>query len=141
MTPPCGVGESVGAAKIATSNDLRIASGTIDFEPFLEWCEHYQLEGIASKRLSSRYLSGPCRDWQKTKCNGWLVASQFRHKLFEGPRKQEPDPRVRELKKKHEELARVVASLREPGRSPGIVRELKKHQAILERQIAELDGR
>src|SRR5262245_688056 len=40
-------------------------------EPVLEWCEHYQLEGIVSKRLSSRYSSGPCRDWQKTKCDGW----------------------------------------------------------------------
>jgi|SRR5262245_33809245 len=77
----------------------------------------------------------------KTEVRGWVRSNQFRHKLFEGPRKQEPDPRVRELKKKHEELARVVASLREPGRSPGIVRELKKHQAILEREIAELDGR
>src|SRR5262245_21438845 len=34
-------------------------------EPLLEWCEHYQLEGIVSKRLSSRYSSGTCRDWQK----------------------------------------------------------------------------
>jgi bifunctional non-homologous end joining protein LigD len=75
--------------------------------PLLEWCEHYQLEGIVSKRLPSRYSSGACRDWQKTKCNGWREANQFRHKLFEGPRKQEQDPRERELKKKRTELARV----------------------------------
>src|SRR5215813_6686239 len=50
-------------------------------EPLLEWCEHYQLEGIVSKKLSSRYASGTCRDWQKNKCNGWREANQFRHKL------------------------------------------------------------
>src|SRR5262245_7148980 len=33
-------------------------------EPLLEWCEHYQLEGIVSKRLTSRYSSGTCREWQ-----------------------------------------------------------------------------
>jgi hypothetical protein len=87
-------------------------------------------------------LSGPCRDWRKTKTDGWSEANQFRHKLFEGPRKREPDlPGELELKKKRQELARVVASLLEPGQRPGIVRELKKHQSILEREIAELDGR
>ena len=107
-------------------------------EPLLEWCEHSQLEGIVSKRLSSRYSSGKCRDWQKTKCDGWREANQFRHKLFEGPRKQEPDPRVRELKKKREELARVVARLQDRDVSPGIVKELRKHVAILEAEITEL---
>ena len=107
-------------------------------EPLLEWCEHYQLEGFVSKKLSSRYASGTCRDWQKTKCNGWREANQFRHKLFAGPRKKEPDPRVRELKKKREELARVVARLQDPDVRPGMVNELRTHVAILEREIAEL---
>jgi len=112
-------------------------------EPLLEWCEHSQLEGIVSKRLSSRYSSGTCRDWQKTKCDGWREANQFRHKLFEGPRKPEPDPRVGELKKKRAELGRVLQSLRDRDNppSPGIARELRKHVAILEREIAELEGR
>jgi len=108
-------------------------------EPLLEWCENYQLEGIVSKRLASRYSSGSCRDWQKTKCNGWREANQFRHKLFEGPRKQEPDPRVRELKKMREELARVVARLQDPDVSPSILKELRKHLPILEAEIAELE--
>jgi ATP-dependent DNA ligase len=108
-------------------------------EPLLEWCEHYQLEGIVSKRLSSRYTSGTCRDWQKTKCDGWRQANQFRHKLFKGPRKQEPDLRVRELKKKREELARVEEHLLSPGLSQGMVKELRKHVAILEAEIAELE--
>src|SRR5262245_42737224 len=30
--------------------------------PLLEWCGNYGLEGIVSKRLSSRYSSGTCRD-------------------------------------------------------------------------------
>src|SRR5262245_58889230 len=63
--------------------------------PLLAWYEHYQLEGIVSKPSSSRYSSGACRDWVKTKCGGWRETNQFRHKLFEGPRKEEPDPRER----------------------------------------------
>src|SRR5262245_47501936 len=108
-------------------------------EPLLEWCGNYGLEGIVSKRLSSRYSSGTCRDWRKTKTDGWREANQFRHKLFEGPRKQEPDPRVRELKRKREELARVVARLQDPDVRPGIINELRKYVAILERDIAELE--
>jgi len=77
----------------------------------------------------------------KNETDGWREANQFRHKLFEGPRKPEPDPRVRELKKKREELARVVARLQDPDVSPGIVKELRKHVVILEREIAELVAR
>jgi len=91
-----------------------------------------------SKRLSSSYSSGTCRDWRKTKTDGWREANQFRHKLFEGQRKQEPDPRVRQLKKKSEELARVVQRLQDPVVRPGIVKELRKHVAILEAEIARL---
>jgi len=108
-------------------------------EPLLEWCEHYQLEGIVSKRLTSRYLSGPCRDWRKTKTDGWREASQFRHKLFEGPRKQERDPRARDLKKKREELARVRERLADPDLPLGIARELREHVAVLRQEIAELE--
>src|SRR5262245_61452801 len=108
-------------------------------DPLLEWCEHYQLEGIVSKRLSSKYSSGTCRDWQKTKCQGWREANQFRHKLFEGRRKEEPDPRERDLKKKRDELDRVVGCLKGPDLSPVMARGLRKQAAILEAQIAELE--
>src|SRR5262245_62113318 len=87
--------------------------------PLLEWCGNCGLEGIVSKRLSSSYSSGVCHSWRKVKCDGWREANQFRHKLFEGPRKQEPDPRVRQLKKR-EELARVVARLQDPDVRPGM---------------------
>jgi len=70
-----------------------------------------------------------------------LPSGSPRHKLFEGPRKQEPDPRVRELKKKRDELARVVERLQDPDVSPGMVKELRKHVAILEAAIARLTAR
>src|SRR5262245_12701152 len=35
--------------------------------PLLEWSGNYGLEGIVSKRLSSRYSSGTYRDWRKTR--------------------------------------------------------------------------
>src|SRR5262245_38587660 len=58
-------------------------------EPLLEWCGTYGLEGIVSKRLSSTYSSGACRSWVKVKSDGWRAANQFRHKLFEGRRREE----------------------------------------------------
>ena len=75
----------------------------------------------------------------KVKCNGWREASQHRHKLFEGPRKIEPTPRERELMQKQAELARVQKRLLAPDVSLGLARELRKHVAILEREIAELE--
>jgi exonuclease VII small subunit len=43
------------------------------------------------------------------------------------------------LAKKRQELARVLEWLGSPGLMPGIARELRKHVAILEREIAELE--
>jgi hypothetical protein len=43
------------------------------------------------------------------------------------------------LAKKREELARVLEQLRTPSLRQGIARELRKHVAILEREIAELE--
>jgi bifunctional non-homologous end joining protein LigD len=36
-----------------------------------EHCSKFGFEGVVSKRLISRYSSGPSRDWQKVKCPGW----------------------------------------------------------------------
>src|SRR5262245_31047252 len=109
-------------------------------EPLLEWCEHYQFEGIVSKRLSSRYSSGACRDWQKTKCNGGRGANQFRHKMFEGRKKpSELTERDRALVRKREELARVQERMLDPDLSQGPARELTKQRALLEREIAALE--
>jgi ATP-dependent DNA ligase len=111
-------------------------------EPLLEWCEHYQLEGVVSKRLSSGYSSGICRDWQKTKCDGWREANQFRYKLFEGRKKPtELTEGDRALIWKRDELARALERLQDADLRHGTVRELRKHVAILEREIAELVAR
>jgi len=34
----------------------------------LEHCNNFGFEGVVSKRLSSRYVSGPSRHWTKSKC-------------------------------------------------------------------------
>jgi ATP-dependent DNA ligase len=121
---------------------LRLVESFPEGPPLLEWCAHYQLEGIVSKRLSSRYSSGACRDWQKTKCEGWRDANQFRHKLFEGRKKRtELTERDRALVLKREELAHVRERLRAAYLSQAVARELRKHQALLEQQIAELEAK
>jgi hypothetical protein len=43
--------------------------------------------------------------------------------------------------RKREELARVRERLREADLSQGTARELRKHQAFLEQEIAELEAR
>jgi hypothetical protein len=56
-----------------------------------------------------------------------------------GPRKPELTEAQKTLAKKREELARVLEQLRTPSLRQGIARELRKHVAILEREIAELE--
>ena len=41
-------------------------NGTLLFEH----CNKFSFEGVVSKRLASRYSSGPSRNWLKTKCPG-----------------------------------------------------------------------
>ena len=41
-------------------------------------------EGVVSKRLGARYVSGPSRSWVKVKCESWKAANVHRGKLFEG---------------------------------------------------------
>ena len=36
-----------------------------------EHCDKFGFEGIVSKRLSARYVSGPSRHWTNTKCPNW----------------------------------------------------------------------
>jgi len=49
-------------------------------------CNQFGFEGVVSKRLSSRYVSGPNRNWVKTKCPDWKRVNAERGKLFEGSR-------------------------------------------------------
>jgi hypothetical protein len=50
-----------------------------------------------------------------------------------------PPEAQKTLARKRQELARVTDSLRSPDLSPGMARELRKHVAVLEREIAELE--
>jgi ATP-dependent DNA ligase len=119
---------------------LRLVESFPGGPPLLEMCAHYQLEGIVSKRLSAPYTSGLSRSWVKIKCDGWRVANQFRHKMFEGHKKPaESTERDRAMVRKREELARVRVRLRDAALSQGMARELKKHHALLEQEIAELE--
>ena len=102
-------------------------------------CNKFGFEGVVSKRLASRYSSGPSRNWVKTKCPGWKRANSERWRIFEGPRKPEMTEAQKTLAKKRAELVRVLERLQDPDLRPGIARELRKHVAILEREIAELE--
>ena len=51
----------------------------------LDHCNKFGFEGVVSKRLASRYSSGPSRNWVKTKCPGWKRINAERYRLFEGP--------------------------------------------------------
>jgi hypothetical protein len=111
---------------------LTFPNGTLLFDH----CNKFAFEGVVSKRLASRYASGPSRNWVKTKCPDWRRINSERWRIFNQP---EPTERQRALVRKREELARVLDQLRTPGLRQGIARELRKHVAILEREIAELE--
>ena len=49
-------------------------------------CNKFGFEGVVSKRLASRYSSGPSRNWVKTKCPGWKRINAERWRIFEGGR-------------------------------------------------------
>ena len=103
-------------------------------------CNKFAFEGVVSKRLASRYSSGPSRNWVKTKCPHLKRINAERYRLFEGsPRKPELTEAQKALAKKRTELASVIERLRSPPLSHGIAGELRKQQAILEREIAELE--
>jgi ATP-dependent DNA ligase len=110
-------------------------NGTLLFDH----CNKFGFEGVVSKRLASRYSSGPSRNWVKTKCPGWKRINSERYRLFEGPRKPELTEAHKTLAKKRQELARVTERLRSRDVSQGIARELRKQKATLEREIAELE--
>jgi hypothetical protein len=102
-----------------------------------EHCNKFGFEGVVSKRLSSRYLSGPSRTWQKSKCPNWKRINANRGKLFVRPKKPAMTEEERTLIRKRD--ARVQERLQDPDLRPGIARELRKHIEILEREIAELE--
>jgi bifunctional non-homologous end joining protein LigD len=49
----------------------------------LDHCNKFRFEGVVSKRLASKYLSGQSRNWVKAKCPDWKRANVNRGELFE----------------------------------------------------------
>jgi hypothetical protein len=97
-------------------------------------------EAGGAELFSSRYSSGPSRNWVKTKCAGWKRINAERYRLFEGPRKPEPTERQPGAREEARGTRpRVGAPAIAGGLRQGIARELRKHVAILEREIAELE--
>jgi bifunctional non-homologous end joining protein LigD len=52
-----------------------------------DYCNRFGFEGIVSKRRSSRYSSGPSRNWVNVKCPGWKRINAERWRIFAGPAK------------------------------------------------------
>jgi hypothetical protein len=94
---------------------------------------------VISKRLSSRYISGPSRNWTKAKCANWKRINADRGEPFENYRKPEPNARERELTKKREARERMQERLHSSDLRPGIARELRKQVVILEQEIVVLE--
>ena len=61
-------------------------------------CNKFGFEGVVSKRLASRYSSGPSRNWVKTNCPGWkgINASGIRcSRVRASPSRRKPSRRSR----------------------------------------------
>ena len=102
-------------------------------------CNKFGFEGVVSKRLASRYSSGPSRNWVRRSARAGSASMPSASALFEGPRRPELTEAQKTLARKREQLARVIEHLQSPELSHGIARELRKQQTILEREIAELE--
>ena len=92
----------------------------LDGEVLFDYCNRFGFEGIVSKRRSSRYSSGPSRNWVKTKCPAWKRINAERWRIFDGPRKPALTEAQKTLAKKREELARVLERLQDPDLRPGL---------------------
>ena len=85
-------------------------------------CNKFGFKGVVSKRLASRYSSGPSRNWVKSKCPGWKRINSERYRLFEGP------PRKPELTKPRRRSP-GSASTRQGARAPAITAAEPRHGA------------
>jgi hypothetical protein len=77
----------------------------------------------------------PSRNWVKMKCPGWTRINSARYRLFEGPRK----PELTEARRRSRKSARCSPRVMEHLRSADLSPVLRKQQAILKREIAELE--
>jgi hypothetical protein len=121
---------------------LKMVEGFPDGQVLFDFACKYRFEGIVSKRLASRYTSGPTRNWQKVKDPAWNRAHlEVRRRIFEPAKPPAMTETERTLARRREELARVQERLQAPDVQPGVARELRKQVTILEREIAELNSR
>jgi len=63
---------------------LKLVETFPDGAVLFDHCNRFGFEGVVSKRLASRYSSGPSRNWIKAKCPDWKRDNAERGKLFEG---------------------------------------------------------
>lgn len=120
---------------------LKLVEGFPDGQALFEHACSYGFEGIVSKRLASRYASGPTHNFVKVKCPQWKRDHvEVRRRIFEKPaRSPAMTEGERALASKQAELGRVRERLRHPDVRPGLARELRKQLATLEKEIAELE--
>ena len=121
---------------------LRQVEGFPTAQALFEHACSYGFEGIVSKRLASRYTSGPTRNWAKVKNPAWnRTHVEVRRRIFEKPAKPPAMTEAeRTLARRREELARVQNRLQAGDLRPGIAQELRKQPALIEREIAELEA-
>jgi bifunctional non-homologous end joining protein LigD len=62
---------------------LHLVEAFDDGLALLQAVENHRLEGLVSKRRSSPYRSGECRDWLKVKTAAWYEANRERWRMFE----------------------------------------------------------
>jgi hypothetical protein len=104
-----------------------------------EHCSKFGLEGVVSKRLASRYSSGPSRNWVKTKCPDRKRINAERWRIFEGqPKPPVPTERESDLERKRAELARVRATLARAGLRAGLFAAMKAQERLLSEVIEDL---
>jgi ATP-dependent DNA ligase len=73
---------------------LQLVATFPDGAKLLASVERLQLEGILSKRRSSPYRSGECRDWRKIKTAAWREANRSGGGCLSEARPQSPRPRT-----------------------------------------------
>jgi hypothetical protein len=111
-----------------------------DGEVLFDHCAKVGFEGIVSKCRQSGYASGPRRHWSRSSAR--IGSASTRSGISCSRDRANPSRRKhrKTLAKKREELARVIERRRSPLLSHGIARELRKQQAILEREFTELSA-
>jgi bifunctional non-homologous end joining protein LigD len=62
---------------------LHLVEAFDDGLALLQAAENHRLEGLVSKRRSSPYRSGECRDWLRVKTAAWYEANRERWRMFE----------------------------------------------------------